>query len=139
MIEAFPDEVVEMIRFLENIQFSVTELVVTQSFGSKHITLRNGEIEIRVLNDRGIWDIVVDRQPAADWFDILIIKEEIFGEISDDRLSLDEQWEFLVGHFSRIKEILLAAGSSQRLNSRREQRAIRIFGADFFLTVPNTS
>lgn len=128
VIALFPDEIIEMTRFLENVEFSVTECVVTQSCGDKHITLQNGEIAVRIISDRGIWYVDVAREPGVDWYDIAIVKEEVLGLLGEDVLSLEEQWEFLVAQMSKIKAVLLAADSSQRLNHLQERRAKRRLG-----------
>ena len=128
MIDSFPKEIVEMSKFLEKVGFAVTEHVVTESFGSKHIIFQNDEIAVRILSDRGIWYIDVAREPGVAWYDIAIVKEEVLGHLGEDVLSLEEQWEFLVAQMSKIKAVLLAADSSKRLNLRRERRAIRRLG-----------
>jgi predicted N-acyltransferase len=64
----------------------------------------------------------------VDWYDIAIVEEEVLGQLGEDVLSLEGQWEFLVAQMSKIKAVLLAADSSKRLNLRRERRAIRRLG-----------
>jgi len=81
------------------------------AFGNKFLQYAGGEIKVRIVRDRGDWDVgVQDITRPSHWYYVSRLKE-LLGEHADESRSLEVSLDFVQRNWAKILD---AFGSEHR-------------------------
>jgi hypothetical protein len=123
-----PEAVKTLERFLRQAGFSLKQDDRRAASAYREVLLENGNLAIRAIRDRGVWDIEAsDLNGPSDWYDVAILRDLLDGS-GDDELPLAVQARFIEERMPEISSAFDGASrtkSHDRLEALRSQRAKR--------------
>ena len=125
-----PSEIAKLTVFLESHGFSqvADKGPDLQHFGNRILVYKSQYARVRVILDRGIWQVEIGDAHGKAWYDVPLICEYLMKTTLGDVVPLSSQVETLTKHWAVIAEGFQSGDLQGKLEALREIRFKTRFG-----------
>lgn len=110
-------------EFLSTHGFTKLQSSSGKAFGDSENVFKKGELQIRIVRDRGQTFVDIRKSESESWFDLPLILG-LIGAKEKDILAVDEAEEILGSYLPQIESVALEL-TKERIEAMRESRLKR--------------